>query len=373
MKTAFWVGSGVVIYTYFGYVAWLWLQARIRRRPVNTGTYEGTASIVMVVRDEEARVAAKLDNLLSLQRPGKEVELIVVSDGSCDGTDQILQSFQDRGLIRAIVHSEVRGKAACIADAMSVAAGDIVFFADVRQRIEPPALRLLAENFVDPEVGCASGELMLGDPNSGEVSLGMGLYWRVEKLVRELESASGSMVGATGAVYAISRQLAVPPPAGTILDDVYIPMHVAKQGKRVVFDSRARAWDVPDLGREREFERKVRTLSGNYQLLQLCPWLLTSKNPLRFQFISHKLMRLAAPFALALIFISSLFLSGPFYRFALLIQVLFYGSGVLALARLNSGPLARISDAAYTFVVLNMAAAVAFANFVTGRKVVWLR
>jgi len=180
-------------------------------------------------------------------------------------------------------------------------------------------------------------------------------------------------VGATGAVYAISRQLAVPPPAGTILDDVYIPMHVAKQGKRVVFDSRARAWDVPDLGREREFERKVRTLSGNYQLLQLCPWLLTSKNPLRFQFISHKLMRLAAPFALALIFISSLFLSGPFYRFALLIQVLFYGSGVLALVRLNSGPLARISDAAYTFVVLNMAAAVAFANFVTGRKVVWLR
>jgi poly-beta-1,6-N-acetyl-D-glucosamine synthase len=373
MKTAFWVASAVVVYTYFGYVAWLWLQARLKRRPVNTGTYEGTASVVMVVRDEAARVAAKLENLLSLQRPGKEMEVIVVSDGSRDGTDQVLQKFQDRGLVRAIVHPEVRGKAACIADALSVARGDIVFFADVRQRIEPAALRLMAENFVDPEVGCASGELMLGDPNSGEVSLGMGLYWRVEKLVRELESASGSVVGATGAVYAISRQLAVPPPPGTILDDVYIPMHVAKQGKRVVFDWRARVWDVPDLGREREFERKVRTLSGNYQLLQLCPWLLTRENPLRFEFISHKIMRLVAPFALAVIFVSSLFLAAPFYRVVFLIQILFYGSGLLALARLNSGPLARVADAAYTFVVLNMAAAVAFANFVTGRKVVWLR
>jgi hypothetical protein len=271
------------------------------------------------------------------------------------------------------VHPEVRGKAACIADAICAAKGDIIFFADVRQRIEPAALRLLAENFVDPEVGCASGELMLGDPESGEASLGMGLYWRIEKLMRELESSSGSMIGATGAAYAIRRELGVAPPTGTILDDVFIPMHVAKQGKRVVFDSRARVWDVPDLGREREFERKVRTLSGNYQLLQLCPWLLTSQNPLRFEFVSHKLMRLIAPFALAVIFATSLFLSGPFYRSVLVIQILFYGSGLLALARLNPGPMARIADAAYTFVVLNMAAAVAFANFITGRKVVWLR
>ena len=373
MKAAFWIASAIVIYTYFGYVAWLWLQARLRRRQVRTGTYEGTASIVMVVRDEAARVAAKLENLLSLHKLGKQVELIIVSDGSRDATDQVLRSFRDRGLIRVIVHPEFRGKAACIADALSIAQGDVVFFADVRQRIEPLAFRFLAENFVDPDVGCASGELMLGDPDSGEVSLGMGLYWRVEKLVRELESASGSTIGATGAIYAISRQLAVAPPAGTILDDVFIPMHVAKQGKRVVFDSRARVWDVPDLGREREFERKVRTLSGNYQLLQLCPWLLTRENPLRFEFISHKLMRLIAPFALAVIFVSSLFLSGPFYRLAFLIQLLFYGSGLLALGRFNSGPLARVADAAYTFVVLNMAAAVAFANFVTGRKAVWLR
>jgi biofilm PGA synthesis N-glycosyltransferase PgaC len=373
MKTAFWISSVFVIYTYLGYVLWLWLHARIRPRLVRTGMYAGTASIVMVVRDEAGRVGAKLQNLLSLEKPGKEVEVIVISDGSSDATVEILQQFEARGLIKAMVHAEPRGKAACISDALATAKGEIVFFADVRQQIEPPALRFLAENFVDPEVGCVSGELMLGDPKSGEASRGMGLYWRIEKLVRQLESTSGSTIGATGAVYAVRRELAVAPPAGTILDDVFIPMHVARQGKRVVFDSRGTAWDVPDLGREREFERKVRTLSGNYQLLQLCPWLLTAQNPLRFEFVSHKLIRLLAPFALAVIFVSSLFLSGPLYRFALLVQILFYGSGLLALARLNPGPLARVADAAYTFVVLNMAAAVAFGNFITGRKAVWLR
>ena len=127
----------------------------------------------------------------------------------------------------------------------------------------------------------------------------MGLYWRIEKRVRELEAASGSVVGATGALYAVRRELVPEVPAETILDDVFIPMNVARKGLRVGFDPRARAWDTPDLGREREFRRKVRTLTGNYQLLQLAPWLLRRENPLRFDFISHKLTRLVVPFASA--------------------------------------------------------------------------
>src|SRR5208337_611205 len=155
-------------------------------------------------------------------------------------------------------------------------------FTDARQKIESCALRRLMENFADAEVGCVSGELMLGNPETGEAGEGMGLYWRVEKKIRELESASGSVVGATGALYAVRRELLVNLPEGTILDDVYIPMQVTRQGKRVVFEPRARAWDSVNLGAEREFARKVRTLSGNYQLLQLAPWLLSGSNPIRF-------------------------------------------------------------------------------------------
>ncbi len=120
---------------------------------------------------------------------------------------------------------------------------------------------------------------MLGDPQIGESGKGLGLYWRIEKRIRELESASGSVVGATGALYAARRELLTSVPAGTILDDVYLPMQIVRQGKRVVFDERARAWDTPDLGAEREFSRKVRTLSGNYQLVQFAPWLLGGRIP----------------------------------------------------------------------------------------------
>jgi hypothetical protein len=162
-------------------------------------------------------------------------------------------------------------------------------------------------------------------------------------------------------------------PAGTILDDVYIPMHVARQGFRVVFDPKAHAWDLPDLGTEREFARKVRTLSGNYQLLQLAPWLLSSVNPLRFEFVSHKLLRLLAPFALVGLFISSLLVPQTFYRAAFVAQLFFYALSGLALMKPAKGPLARAADAAWTFVVLNSAATVAFVNFVIGRKVAWGR
>lgn len=214
---------------------------------------------------------------------------------------------------------------------------------------------------------------MLGDPDSGEVEQGMGLYWKVEKQIRELESSSGSVVGATGALYAVRRALLVPVPAETVLDDVYLPMHVVRQGARVVFDPRAHAWDVADQGSEREFARKVRTLSGNYQLLQLAPWLLSGADPIRFEFISHKLLRLLAPFALATVLIASCFLPQPIYRLALALQLAFYALGLLALAHMKNGLVARLADAAFTFVVLNGAALVAFANFVTGRKVAWGR
>jgi hypothetical protein len=201
----------------------------------------------------------------------------------------------------------------------------------------------------------------------------MGLYWRIEKRIRELESASGSVAGATGAIYCARRSLLGPLPEETILDDVLLPMQVIRKGARVVFDSRARAWDTPDLGGSREFTRKVRTLSGNYQLLQLAPWLLSSENAVRFEFVSHKLSRLVVPFALLGLLLASVFLNGPIYRAALVAQLAFYALSLAALGGVKVGPLTRVADAAGTFVVLNSAAAVAFVNFVTGRKAVWVR
>jgi poly-beta-1,6-N-acetyl-D-glucosamine synthase len=374
VKWVFWVAAGLIAYTYVGYVCWLRLRLLWRPHPVRRGAYTPSVSIAMVVRNEEQILEMKLHSLLALDYPTDRYQIIVVSDGSTDRTEAILRGYGCDSRLQVVLKQLPQGKASGLNDALELAQGEIVVFTDARQEVEPGALRLLAENFADPEVGCASGELMLGDATKGESSQGLGLYWRIEKEVRELEAASGSVVGATGALYAVRRELLTTVPPGTILDDVYLPMQVVRQGKRAVFDARARAWDSPNLGAGREFSRKVRTLSGNYQLVQLAPWLLSSGNPIRFEFVSHKLLRLAVPFALAALLLTSLGLSGPFYRAVLVLQLAFYALSVLALSRMvKRGILARIADAAGTFVLLNGAAVVALVNFVAGRRAAWTR
>ena len=373
MKWVFWGSTGLIAYTYVGYACWLRLRMLWRSHPVLRGSNTPTVSILMVVRNEEQVLEAKLQNLLSLDYPADRCQVIVVSDGSTDRTDEILHEYGRDPRLHVILNPLARGKASGLNDAVELASGEIVMFTDARQKIEPRALRLLAENFADPEVGCASGELMLGDPATGEASMGTGVYWRLEKRVRQLESASGSVVGATGAIYCARRNLFDALPAATILDDVLIPMQIVSKGARVILDCRARAWDSPDLGQKREFMRKVRTLNGNYQLLQLAPWVLTAKNPIRFEFVSHKLLRLAVPFALLALLASSFFSPQPFYRAALATQIVFYGLSLADVAKLKIGPLSRLADAARTFLVLNSAAVVAFAKFVTGRKITWIR
>ena len=214
---------------------------------------------------------------------------------------------------------------------------------------------------------------MLGDPKSQDAGSGLGLYWSIEKQIREWEAATGSVVGAHGRTLCGTQEPADADSAGNHFGRRLYPAPDCPQ--RVAGSVRwtRQSRDSADLGREREFARKVRTLSGNYQLLQLAPWLLTSENPVRFEFVSHKLLRLLIPFALAIVLAGSVVLSGPIYRFALVLQLAFYGLSLLAMTGLKTGLLARLANAAYTFVFLNTAALVAFVNFVTGRKAVWGR
>jgi len=373
MKLVFWISVVLILYTYAGYPLWLWLRRRWNPRPVQLGQELKTVSVVLVCRNEEDVLSGKLENLKSLDYPRELVQIITVSDGSIDGTNRILQEYEKRGDIRALIVTEHEGKAQGLNAAAQVATGEIVLFTDARQKLEPGALRRLIENFSDPTVGAVSGELMLGDPEAGESSAGVGLYWRMEKAVRSMESASGSVVGATGALYCVRKGLMVEVPSGTILDDVFTPMSVVRQGYRVILDPRARAWDRPNLGGRREFRRKVRTLTGNYQLLQLAPWLLSASNRLRFEFVSHKLLRLIVPFALLGTFLTSMFLPGAAYRVVFLVQLAFYALGILSILSDRLGFLGRVADASLTFVLLNTAALVAMLNFITGRRPAWMR
>src|ERR1700687_4908885 len=259
IKYIFWLAAALVGYSYLGYPAWLWLRSRWSPRPVrrSSGQSSGQSSrqssspssavpavtAVMVVRNEEAVIARKLENLLTLDYPQAKLDLVVISDGSRDRTPAILADYardsRVRTRLRTLIKPASEGKAAGLNDAIKLATGDVLLFTDARQQIESNALRLLIENFADPDVGAASGELMLGDPASGETGRGMGLYWRIEKKIRELESASGSVAGPTGAIYCARRTLLDSLPEGTVLDDVLLPMQVVRRGSRVIFDSRA--------------------------------------------------------------------------------------------------------------------------------------
>lgn len=370
MKLAFWLSVGFIVCTYAGYPAWLYLRARFRAKPVHPAPITPDVSIVMAVHNGAKYLPQKLQNLSELDYPKEQIEIVVVSDGSTDDTNQILVGHTGERF-RAIMPAQHQGKAAALNQGIRAATGTIIFFTDVRQLIAPEALRNMVANFADPAVGGVSGELLFGKSGANTSSEGMGLYWKMEKQIRYWEGQADSSVGVTGAIYATRRDLTPELPEGTILDDVYIPLRIAYQGARVIFEPRSIAWDEAPEQFEREFRRKVRTLVGNYQIVRMAPWVLSSKNRLRFEFICHKLLRLLVPFALLLAFVTSIFLRPMFYRVAFGAEIALCLLAGLAALRPRLGILTRLGNISLAFLVLNAAAAVALFYFVSGKKQVW--
>lgn len=367
IEIIFWVCATGVAYAYAGYPLILLVAARLRPRPVCSTPSAGrpSVSIVVAAHNEELRIAARRDELAAmLEAEGLDGEVVIVSDGSADRTAWVAREGAP-GRVRVIELSPNVGKAQALSRGVAGATGDVVVFADARQRWAPDALRLLLENFQDPQVGGVSGDLCLD--MDGGANAGVGLYWRYEKEVRKLESRVHSTVGVTGAISAVRRSLFRPIPARTILDDVYWPLQVVMQGYRVVHDGRANAFDrLPSKTRD-EFRRKVRTLSGNFQLVVRAPAiLLPRRNAAWFGFISHKLMRLAVPWLLIGMLITSVFLEGRLFSAALLAQLACYA---IALAGMNHfvASHVRIASAGASFLVLNAAAWMAFWVWALGR------
>jgi biofilm PGA synthesis N-glycosyltransferase PgaC len=328
--------------------------------------------MVLAVYNEEKNLPQKLRNLDALDYPKERLEVIIISDGSTDGTDAILTAWRGPNR-RVVIMATHQGKSTALNHGIAEARGEIICFTDARQTIAPDGLKNLVEQFADPSVGCVSGELMMAAEPAGKPSDGVGLYWRLEKQIRSWEGLTGSTVGATGAFYAARKDALSPLPGGTILDDVYLPLQVVRNGLRVVFEPRARASDNLKPSLRQEFRRKLRTLTGNYQLLQLAPWVLTRRNPLRLRFICHKLFRLLVPFALLGALGSALWLRRGVYELALVLQLGFYALAVLSVLRVRFGVLSRLSAISLSFLVLNTAAALALVYFILGKTPVWAR
>lgn len=361
----FWAATAVIVYTYLGYPLLVSVLARlrapVRAMPLNRDELP-SVTILIAAHNEAGRLAAKLRNLLTLDYPQDRLRVVVVSDGSTDETEQ--EAAAQPG-VDVIGYEKRRGKAFALNTAMTAVHSEVVVFCDVRQELAPDAVRRIVASLWRPGVGVVSGELI---HRAGKTVTGqnIGLYWRYEKWLRTCESRLYSTVGATGALYAIRREDWEPLREGTILDDFEIPMRIVRKGKRALLDAGALVWDTLHEDPRLERRRKIRTLSGNFQSFLANGWLFSPwTNPVWFQFVSHKVLRLLVPYALAICLVASLFGDGPLMRLALATQILFY---VMALAGAIWQPARRnrAVSFAYVFSEMNLAAVLALLRFARG-------
>jgi len=369
VKAIFLLSFLALAWTYFGYPLAMFVLARRKPRAIAGRDWEPEVDVVIVAFNAADELRAKLANLAALDYPSDRLRIYVASDGSEDLTAQVLHECDDPRL-RARVFPLRRGKSACLGDVIPELRGEITMFADTRQRIEPGALRALLRPLADPEVGAVGGELMF-ERASSEFGSGLDFYWRYEKFLRSNESKSGSMVGVSGALYAARTSLLPMILPGLILDDLWIPLEIARNGKRIVLAGDARAWDRPSADPALESARKRRTLAGNFQLIArdsslLLPW----AHPLGWRIWGHKWLRLTAPWCMLTLLLSNLHIalasqSRLWFLFALA-QCAFYtlaAAGMLKPDLLRQFPV-RI---AATFVRMNMYAMLGLFDFLAGR------
>ncbi len=359
LEICFWMCTLCVLYVYFFYPLLIGLIAYLRPSPVRpVGRFTGSISVLLAVHNEESLIDRRLNELIKLLAAyAGESEIIVVSDGSTDSTVTIAERYTT-GHVRVLALPVNVGKAKALTAGCAAARGDIIVFADARQRWAPDALNNLLKNFTDPRVGGVSGDLRV--ETVSDLMAAVGWYWHYEKWLRRTESLVHSTVGVTGAISAVRRQLFRSIPKGIILDDVYWPLQVAMQGYRVIHDEKALAFDTLPARTGDEFSRKLRTLSGNFQLLTHVPAaLLPWRNPIWLQFLSHKIMRLVAPWALLIMLIVSAMLSAPCFQVAFVGQVVFYCLGLIGILQGDYAQ-TRLTSAAGSFLVLNAAAWLAF-------------
>ncbi len=357
----------LVLYTYAGYPILCALRAGLAPRPVARRPIHPQVTVVIASWREAGTIAAKLESLAAQTYPADRTDVILVCDGSDDGTPDVARAAGERwlpGRLAVLEQPERRGKPAALNRAVAQARGEVLVMTDARQPLSADAIERLVEDLGDPSIGAVGGRLVL------EGDAPVGAYWRYESLLRELEGRAGSTVGVSGALYAIRRELFAPLPDETILDDVLVPMRVRLAGRRVAFEPAAVAHDraAPS---GREFGRKVRTLSGNFQLLALAPALLVPwRNPSWLDFVSHKLLRLAVPWALLVALGASALLPWPLGPALVGAQLAGYAlAGARALGLLRRSRLAGLAE---TFVVLNAAAAIGLVRVLRhGRKLPW--
>jgi cellulose synthase/poly-beta-1,6-N-acetylglucosamine synthase-like glycosyltransferase len=314
--------------------------------------FRAPVSVLIAVHNGEDFIKDKLESVLALDYPADLLEILVISDGSSDETDSIVEAFSDRRV--RLLKIARGGKVAALNAGLSAASGEVLFFTDVRQPLDRDALSHLVANFADNTVGVVTGELRLLSPKDGQVD--MDLYWRYELWARSKHSEIDSILNTTGCIYAMRKNLARPIRTDTLIDDMVLPMGAFFAGYRVIFDPAAIAFDYP-VPAAAEFRRRMRTMAGAWQLPAHLPQVFKSANRMRFHFLSHKFSRLVLPWVILLTVAATIAMPSSSLRTALLAgDAALPALALLDLLAPKRFPFKRLTSAARMFLVMNAAA-----------------
>ena len=370
MKLLFWLSTCLVVYAYFGYPFVLWALTKLRSRNVLKEEIFPRVSIIIAARNEAEKIRGKIEHTLALDYPDERLDILVASDASDDGTDEIVQEYAGRG-VRLVRAPERKGKEHVQGLAVVVAKGDILVFTDTATILDPDALRRLMANFADPTVGAVSTEDVIVDALGNPTA--EGLYVRYEMWVRRLEGRFHSLVGLSGSCYAIRKELCSDW-SPVLASDFMGALRAARKGYRSIADPSALGRFVALVSTQAEMRRKTRTFLRGISVLMANLDLL---NPLRYgrfalQLASHKLLRFIAPFLLLATLTTSGLLSGePLYGVIFWAQATFY---FLACAGGVPGSLqrSRVVRTAYFFTMVQWAMLTAWTKYAVGQQqVTW--
>jgi cellulose synthase/poly-beta-1,6-N-acetylglucosamine synthase-like glycosyltransferase len=346
----------MIFYTWLGYGVVLaglsrFRTVRLQRRPITP-----LVSIIVAARNEETQILGRLVNLLELDYPREQFEILVASDGSTDRTAEIALTVRDER-IRLSEFSQSRGRAAVHNDLAAKARGEVLVFTDAATRFAPLFLRTLMRNFADSRVGCVSGVINFGNQDASAVCRQRGLYWRYEYWLRSLESGIGILVCASGPCMAVRRELFRPLRHLSYDVDFMTPLDVAASGFLVLQEEQAIARDEMFATPRQELRAEVRMVSRNFAGYLDRRFLLTSRKYAWFAWslISHKVLRWATPFVLLVLFVSTGILAAQRHLPALwLSQVLFYGAALVGWFRTRNGQPAYLFALPFAFCLANV-------------------
>jgi len=369
IETIFWVSVGFVFYAYVGYPLLLMLMGLVRNRPVEKGPFQPKVSFIITAYNEEKRIREKLLNTLQQDYPRASLEVVVASDCSTDGTDDLVRSFASSG-VRLVRLNTKGGKEAAQKQAVESTSGEILVFSDTATMLEPTAITTIVQNFADSTVGCVSSvDRFIGV--DGAVS-GEGAYVRYEMLLRQLETRVNTLVGLSGSFFA-ARRTVCQNWAPDLQSDFNTLLNSVRMGLRGVADPESVGHYKDLADQQKEYERKVRTIVRGISVFMRSLSLL---NPFRYhlfawQLFSHKLCRWLVPFAMiaALAANAVLASSSRLYQGMLSVQLAFYTLAVsyLATKRLPAVGILRIPS---FFVMVNVSILDAWFRYFRGQRIV---